>query len=182
MGAIVLAIALLGHLASTGTEQRLSEQQRVRSSVLQTSRQFMERLRSDEDWAGLYSRLRSIQVATALDGKTGTALQSGKLAWAPDDYFDGIVLPSFLDDLRVRVEVPMTPTTVAAGGTAMRLREDANLTRFGLPKDLNGDGLIDADPRDNDYVALPVEVTFRWVLRGRGPRELRVSTWLRGDR
>ncbi len=181
IGAVVLAVALLGHLASTGTEHRLAEQQRVRSQMLQTTRQFMERLRSDENWDTLYDRLRTAQFSLTVDGKAGTALDSGKLAWQLTDYYPEIVVPETLSDMRVRVEVPATPTMVS-GALGMRLREDASLEQFGLPADLDGTGTITSDVCDDSYVALPVVVTFRWELRGQAAREMRVATWLRGNR
>ena len=61
------------------------------------------------------------------------------------------------------VELPLTP--------AGELREDADRPEMGLPRDLNGDGLIDdADHRD-DYVILPVAVRVTWNGTS-GPREV----------
>ncbi|MHC5012591.1 MAG: hypothetical protein ACYTG6_16865 [Planctomycetota bacterium] len=62
------------------------------------------------------------------------------------------------------------------------LREDVVAPEFGLPADLNGDGRIDDQPRDDDCIALPVIVTFQWTPPGESPREFRVSSGLRGNR
>ncbi len=61
IGGVVLAIGLLAHLSSTIAAHHLNVEQRLRSEALQTARQFIERLRSDEDWEGLYGRLRTLQ-------------------------------------------------------------------------------------------------------------------------
>jgi hypothetical protein len=45
-------------------------------------------------------------------------------------------------------------------GTA--LREDAVLPGLGMPRDLNGDGVVDALDHAADYYVLPVLVSVRW--------------------
>jgi len=42
------------------------------------------------------------------------------------------------------------------------LRETADLPELGFPRDLNGDGAIDADDRSGDLIALPMIVRVRW--------------------
>ena len=42
------------------------------------------------------------------------------------------------------------------------LREDVNDTTLGMPRDLNGDGAIDALDHSGDYQLLPVVVTIDW--------------------
>jgi len=46
--------------------------------------------------------------------------------------------------------------------SAGALREDLDLPRLGLPRDLNGDGEIDGDDRGGDYRLLPVTVRVEW--------------------
>ncbi|QDV06248.1 hypothetical protein Poly30_17550 [Planctomycetes bacterium Poly30] len=53
-----------------------------------------------------------------------------------------------------------------------QVREDQGDPLLGLPRDLNGDAIINAADHRADYTILPVLVRIRW--RGRyGPRELR---------
>jgi hypothetical protein len=52
------------------------------------------------------------------------------------------------------------PTTTVAG--VPQLREDVAFTSLGMPRDLNGDGRIDALNHANDYKILPVRVRVRW--------------------
>jgi hypothetical protein len=55
------------------------------------------------------------------------------------------------------------------------LREDYVDPRFGMPRDLNGDSLIDDLDHATDYIVLPVHVQIRW--RGSfGPRQHDVYT------
>lgn len=53
-----------------------------------------------------------------------------------------------------------------------QVREDQGDALLGLPRDLNGDAIINATDHRLDYTILPVLIRVRW--RGRyGPRELR---------
>jgi hypothetical protein len=74
------------------------------------------------------------------------------------------------------------PEAAPAGGGLAVLREDADLPAFGLPFDLNGDGVIDGSARNADYRALPLTVTFRFDTAGAAPVEIAVNTWLTGER
>ncbi len=172
-GGVVISIAMLGHVASTLSEHQMAADGQYRSEALQLARQFIERMRGDEDFAGLLGRIRTVQIATNLPG--GVALANGRRAYAPDTYYPDFVLPSELDSMVVRVEVPLDPTTKS-------LREDLDEPWFGLPRDLDGDGDIDAEARDDDYRALPLSLTFHWTPPGRPACELRFSTWLGGRR
>jgi prepilin-type N-terminal cleavage/methylation domain-containing protein len=175
IGTVVLVLALLGHMASTFAEYRMARTQETRSEVLHVARQFVERLRSDDDWEGLYARLRVMQNLAAKPDAGLTRLEDGRGAFAPDLYYGDFVLPVWLDSLAVLVDVPFDPLS------PQNLREDLHQPRYGLPADLDGDGLIDATPHQQDYRALPVVITFRWQGAGDTPAQLRVSTWLRAS-
>jgi hypothetical protein len=55
------------------------------------------------------------------------------------------------------------------------LREDFVSPRMGLPRDLNGDSLIDDCDHSSDYIILPVHVEVVW--RGKfGPRRFDLYT------
>ena len=70
------------------------------------------------------------------------------------------------------------PSALSVDGTERVLREDVSLPAYLLPADLNGDGSLSSSACTN-YFALPVTVTFKWTVTGRGERELKISTWLR---
>lgn len=42
------------------------------------------------------------------------------------------------------------------------LREDLHDPALGMPRDLNGDGIIDSENHARDYLVLPVRVRVRW--------------------
>jgi hypothetical protein len=59
-------------------------------------------------------------------------------------------------------------------GAPSQLREDVVLPDLGMPRDLNGDGVVDASNHDVDYTLLPVLVRVRWrSASGTGQFELR---------
>ena len=68
------------------------------------------------------------------------------------------------------------PTAPGAGG--LELREDAVDPALGMPRDLNGDGNIDALDHSGDYLVLPVSVRLEWVGPS-GAQALEISTLLR---
>ena len=57
------------------------------------------------------------------------------------------------------------------------LREDVELPELGMPRDLNGDHVVDSADRVKDYVVLPVRVHIEWQGR-HGRRELNLTTML----
>lgn len=67
---------------------------------------------------------------------------------------------------------------VGAGAPSL-LREDLVDEAFGMPRDLNADGVVDAVDHSGDYVILPVRVRVEW--RGRsGNRFIELETILVG--
>ena len=59
----------------------------------------------------------------------------------------------------------------------LQLREDAVQPEWGLPRDLNGDSLLDTRDHADDYRVLPVRVRVEWTGRG-GARTLEMGTIL----
>ena len=57
------------------------------------------------------------------------------------------------------------------------LREDMVFPELGLPRDISGDGVIDALDHSNDYTMLPVSIVARWRAP-LGPRTFRMQTLL----
>ena len=237
IGASLIAIAVLGHTASIFSEQKLSSEERARSTAMMAMEQFMERMRSDDDFAGLFVRLNNLQELSRrspraaelwisemsegytasgglVEGEGGTVtgdgydtiyaswtyaqtnlvsiedyeatrtnyteLRDGRRAFGPTAYYDDFVTPAGVRAFHVAVEVPAAPSggDVATGPV---LREDLP-QRFGLPADLNGDGVIDDASHNDDYRTVPVIVTFRWTTSNGTAEELRLSTWVWGYR
>lgn len=67
------------------------------------------------------------------------------------------------------------PTLTVAG--VDQLREDDDEVRLGMPRDLNGDGLIDALDHSGDYWILPVLVRVSWRSQS-GPARVEFKTVL----
>jgi len=74
------------------------------------------------------------------------------------------------DGLPGRIEFP---------GDGSQLREDDADRSLGLPRDLNGDGAVDASDHASDYRILPVRVVIDWTGQA-GRRHVRVVTALSG--
>lgn len=55
------------------------------------------------------------------------------------------------------------------------LREDSQVPGLGLPRDLNGDHVIDAENHAKDYVVLPVTIRIEWTGRI-GKRQFELTT------
>jgi len=62
-------------------------------------------------------------------------------------------------------------------GDGVVLREDSTDYALGMPRDLNGDGLIDANNHAGDYIVLPVRVRLVWSGEG-GTRNIEFMTTL----
>jgi hypothetical protein len=178
VGAIVLAIALLGHAATVLTSHRLDQTVENRGDAVVTLEKFVDRLRSDPDWDGLYARLCDLSAESAGDATLSVHSVDPTLpTHAPTDYYSDFVTPIHLGTVTVLVQVP----TIERGGVTA-LREDAEAPRYGLPSDLDGDGVVDGDSRNDDYQSLPVVVRLRWQRAGEGAQEVVLATWLRGER
>jgi prepilin-type N-terminal cleavage/methylation domain-containing protein len=172
VAAAIVAIALLSHAATTLAGHRLTVAEENRSVALQFVRDFVERLRSDEDWEGLYSRIDALQ-RTAGGTKEGEGGQLNLVS----AYYGDLEVPGALGTVGALVEAPVTVV-----GPSRQLREDASAPAFGLPYDLNGDGVVGSADCSADYRALPVLVTLRWEGAGDVEQSIRVATWLRGER
>ena len=88
---------------------------------------------------------------------------------APGAHFDvdGLTpLPG--DEFVGRIEFPVE---------GERLVETVQDRRFGTPRDLNGDLLIDGDDRSGDHLVLPVVVTVEWMSQ-LGKRRFEIATML----
>lgn len=62
-------------------------------------------------------------------------------------------------------------------GTGVALREDGDDAELGLPRDLDGDGVVDAANHAGNYRILPVRVVIRWTGQN-GKRTLELVTVL----
>jgi prepilin-type N-terminal cleavage/methylation domain-containing protein len=173
----VICVAVLGHAMSVLTGQRNSALMQERGLAFSTLQRFIERMRADTDWAGLYARLKAMSAESGRDANlTFLGPDESLPVRAPTDYYADFDAPSRLGTVEILVQVPIT----VAGGTGA-LREDAVAPRYGLPADLNGDGVIDDNPRDDDRLALPVVVHLRWRRPGASSQEIVATAWLKAS-
>jgi len=166
----ILGTALLWHAASNLSGYRLMRAEGSHGTAIETLRHFVERLRTDPDFKTLYARL-----AARIPGAPA-------LGHPPSAYYADFVPPPSLGTVGVLVEVPRAAAAGAMPGDPLVLREDITAERFGLPYDLNGDGAVDTDSRNDDYHALPIVVQFNWSAPGDVPQSLKLFTYLRGAR
>ena len=156
----VMLIALLAGVSSVTSASVLSQTNQETSSALQVAQGAMETLRG----SSFNDLLRTYNEDDA-DDPAGTGS-------APGPHFAVPLLQAQagdLDGLAGEILLPLTSTG--------QLIERQNRPEFGLPRDLNGDGVIDNVDHASDYTLLPVTVRVRW--RGRtGNRQLRFSTML----
>src|SRR5205085_10628004 len=122
----------------------------------------VERPRGDPAGAALHARLRPKSTESTGDtGLTFSKVDTGLATYVFTSFYSDLTVPPALGTVTALVQVPST----VVGGTP-GLHEDAVAPRYGLPYDLNGDGTIDGNARDADYVALPVVVRLRWKRAG----------------
>lgn len=92
----------------------------------------------------------------------------------PGPAFDVPGLSAPADDPDGRVGEIVFPVDPAAPGV---VREDLPFDEFGLPRDLDADGVIDGEDHAEDFIVLPVEVRVEWTGSG-GRRRLVLETLL----
>jgi hypothetical protein len=178
---VLMAVAigvtgLLAHVASTLTEQRLAANSRLQTVATLVASQFVARLRGDDDWDGLYARLRLLEDRAPAHAPAALRLYDGRRAWPPQAYYPDFRPSSGLSDVGILVEVPPRARPADKPFGTPRLREDWNLPAFGLPYDLNVDGSITGHGVEEDYEALPVRVILRYASES-GSQQVLVSTW-----
>jgi type II secretory pathway pseudopilin PulG len=178
--AAILVIAVMGNASSVSSSHSGVRQVTDRSKALEVFGRFLEQLRGDEDWGGLYARLRTRTAEGAQDANlTHHGVDPSLATHAPTVYYADFTLPTDLGTVTFLVQVPASR---AGAGTPLTLRENLVAPRYGLPADLNGDGTIASDSRESDYRALPVVIRMRWTRSNGAAEELVLPTWLRGER
>lgn len=127
-------------------------------------RVVLEQMRN-EDFADLYA-LYNADPADDPDGEgtaPGNRFQVAGLA-AMEDAPNGLVGEVIFPSAEVEPDV-------------WQLREDMEDDRLGMPRDLNGDSLIDDQDHSADYLLMPICVRVEWAGRY-GRRQLEMHTML----
>lgn len=158
----VLAIAYTGYSKSVISSMQAARANRESALASAAARQVIAELQAspfDQVWA-LYND----------DG----ADDPGGAGTAPGPHLDVQGLEAVQGDADGMALEVMLPATIVAG--VPQLREDVNNIPLGCPRDLTGDGVIDANDHASDYQILPVMVRVRWRGQaGTAVYELRTS-------
>jgi prepilin-type N-terminal cleavage/methylation domain-containing protein len=157
MGTTVLAIGICGLAVTLVYSMSLAETNRESSEARIAAKEILERVR-----AVPVERIFSTFNATTEDDPGGAPGSTFQLTRSSADgataAYTGLVEFPTGDDPGV-------------------LREDLADTQLGMPRDLNGDGVIDAGNHATDYQLLPLRIKVVW--RGKnGPRTFELCTVL----
>lgn len=148
IAAIVIGVALLGAVVAMIDSMSLTRVNRDAAVARQAARLELESLQGvpfDEIFAA-YNESAADDAGLS-DPAPGSSFTVFGLQARADD----------ADGMCGRISFP-----VEDGGPFDVLREDLVDARFGMPRDLNLDGAIDAANHANDYVLLPVRVQVEW--------------------
>ncbi|MBK7643861.1 MAG: prepilin-type N-terminal cleavage/methylation domain-containing protein [Planctomycetes bacterium] len=148
--ATILVIGCLGLSAAITSSGRLSELTRERMLAHEAARAQMEQL-ENADFGGSFALYNSSKA----DDPSGPGT-------APGPNFAVVGLNTQRDDADGFVGEVVFPTL---GGLGQQLSENLFDSHIGMPRDLNGDGVVGAGAMTGAYVVLPVRVIVRW----RGP-------------
>lgn len=97
-----------------------------------------------------------------------------------DDPYGAATAPGSIFSIQMKpaaIQVSGMTGTIIFPENLGELREDMKDPNLGMPRDLNGDGVIDSDNHAKDYLLLPVRIRVEW--RGMtGEREYEIHTVL----
>jgi len=115
--------------------------------------------------------LRAIRELELLNGSaTGFQLEIVMPAFPPNT-------PSKLIGTKWEYVEVLEPGVVPPVETNWTLREDYSDDDLGLPRDLNGDSILDSEDHSKDYILLPVTIRVEWQGM-HGPRTYEVDCML----
>jgi len=151
---LTIALGAFGQAIVGSTEHTVS--QRETTIVTEAARRTLETLQATE-FDEVFRRFNDDPNDDPASG----------LSPGPDVDVPGLeALPTDPDGFIGQV---VFPTTTLGGGA--ELREDVQDPALGMPRDLNGDGVVDALDHSADYRLLPVLVRFEWTTPS-GPAEV----------
>lgn len=157
----VLAAAMMmfsGTVASTAKQRALDRENVVAADA---ARSMIERMRAQD-----HRRVLALFNADPADDPGGPGT-------APGNRFvvAGLDPGDALGGMAREVRFPLVDVAAAGAAPDLQLLENRVDPEFGLPRDLNGDSIIDGADRSGDYLLLPVIVAVRWEGKA-GAREM----------
>lgn len=162
----VTSILVVGFLALSQSIVASMQVTRVNRETALASdglRGMIEQLRGEQDFSSIFRQYNS----DPSDDLWGLP--------APGSAFDVPGLDAAPDDPDGRVGEIVLPETIGAGG--VELVETLDMPELGMPRDLNGDGIVDAANVADSYRLLPVLVRLRWSGQS-GVRTMELRTLL----
>jgi prepilin-type N-terminal cleavage/methylation domain-containing protein len=147
VGMIILAVGAVSFSGALVSSIRASKSTDEVNRATKAAHAVLERIQA-EAFADAFRRFNS-----------NTADDPGGAGTAPGANFAVTGLTAEegdADGFPLEVVFPIQP------GDSSRLQEDVVLPELGMPRDLNGDGVIDSANHSVDYKLLPVLVRVRW--------------------
>ena len=175
IASVVMLVALLTLASSMGTSAALKAITRENSDATDAAGNMLERL-WEVPFDQVYRQYNS-DPQDDLDG-VGTAPghRFGVEGLTPlPTAADGMVGEILFPQLEAPADSALSLGSQAS--PALMLREDFVSAPLGMPRDLNGDLVIDELDHAQDYFVLPIQITLRW-LGANGDRELTLYTML----
>jgi type II secretory pathway pseudopilin PulG len=162
LGILGMAFGMLTSTMVANARQRHIN--RETAIAVEAARDIFERMRNED-----FDQIFALYNAQAADDPAGPGS-------APGNVFDVADLDLPPGTQRPAVGEVVLPALQSPGG-AWQLREDFDDAELGMPRDLNGDSMIDDADHAFDCMLLPVRVELEWdgVY---GARRLSVSTLL----
>lgn len=151
----VLMIGALALVQTFAVSREVGRSNRETAVAAEVARGVLEQLESFTPHAAIFA----LHNAAPGDDPGGLA----PIAGFTGSGFDVPALGVAAGDLDGLVGEVVFPIDLLTG----ELREDLDLPELGMPRDLNGDLVIDGDDRANDYILLPTLVRLRWESAGR---------------
>ena len=165
MPIIAIAMGMFVQMLTAGTNLRSTSRDNwVASMAVQDT---LEIMRNDA-----YEDLFVLYNDNPLDDPGGPGTAQGI-------HFDVEGLEALASDVDGQVGRIHLPTFNAGSAVApvWQLREDQANPALGMPRDLNGDSIINTLDHASDFTLLPVQIELQWQSRF-GPRRIRMQTIL----
>lgn len=164
MAMTILSIAFLMYSSTSISVNRQRAASRESSIAAHAARETLETLRG-ETLSNIYALYNSDPSDDPLGPGTAPGHRFAVSGLNP--------IPGMPDGMIGEVQLP--EMEIAEG--VWQLREDLVRPDLSMPRDLNGDSIIDGNDHSTDYVQLPVRVRIDW--KGRyGPRSLKMDTFI----
>ena len=181
----LMTVALAMYASTSISTAKMRSMGRESAKASDAARTVIERMHNVE-WRQLYATFN----ADPADDPGGPGTAPGNrfevpglepVTGAESTFVGEIVFPAEEIEVQTIVELgrldeggnPIAP--VLETKTLLQLREDFEDDRLGMPRDLNGDNVIDDLEHAGDYVVLPVRVRVTWAGR-LGPQSLELCT------